>query len=493
MMNRRIILLRIGQMLILESILMVFPLIVSLIYGEWKSLIAFAETIGITAVLGLLTMILIKPYNNTIFAREGFAIVAAAWVFLSLFGALPFTLSGEIPKYVDAVFETVSGFTTTGATILTDVEKMSRGMLFWRSFTHWIGGMGVLTLIMAIVPTDSGRSMHIMRAEMAGPVIGKLVPKLKDTAKILYIIYLVLTVIEFIFLILGGMPVYDSLIHSLGTAGTGGFGIKADSLGSYSPYIQWVVAVFMYLFSLNFSLYYLLIMKKFGLVFKNNELLVYNIIVLVSTGLITYNIFPIYKNFGDSVRHSFFQVLTISSTSGFATADFNTWPALSKAILFILMFMGGCAGSTAGGLKLSRVIILVKTIKKDIGHLLHPRSVSAVKFEGKTLDNNTIQSVSAYFALYVLLIISTFFLISFEPFDLETNITAAVSCVNNVGPGLSKVGPMGGYADYSDFSTIVLTFAMLFGRLEIYPLLLALSPRSWFTSSNKRRITKFRA
>lgn len=487
MMNRRMILVRIGQMLILESVLMLLPLVVSLLYQEWKSLISFAETIGVTAVLGILTVLLIKPMNKVIYAREGFAIVASSWVFLSLFGALPFFLSGEIPNYIDAVFETVSGFTTTGATILTDVEKMSHGMLFWRSFTHWIGGMGVLVLIMAIVPTDSGRSIHIMRAEMAGPVIGKLVPKIKDTAKILYILYFILTVIEFILLLIGGMPLFDSAVHALGTAGTGGFGIKADSIGSYSPYIQWVVLIFMYLFSLNFNLYYLLILKKFGAVFKNTELWVYTAIVFVCTGLITWNIFPIYGNAHDSIRHSLFQVLTITSTSGFSTVDFNTWPTLSKAIIFLLMFMGGCAGSTAGGLKMARVMILGKTIKKDIEHLLHPRSVSTVKFEGKTLDNTIIRSTCAYFALYMFLIFCTFFLISFEPFDLETNFTAAVSCVNNVGPGLSKVGPMGSYADYSDFSTIVLTASMLFGRLEIYPLLLALSPRSWFTSSNRRK------
>ncbi len=489
MMNRRMILLRVGQMLVLESIMLILPLIISIIYGEWDSMTAFSETIGITACLGLLTVIFIKPHSKVIFAREGFAIVASAWVFLSLFGALPFYFSREIPNYVDAVFETVSGFTTTGATILTDVESMSHGMLFWRSFTHWIGGMGVLVLIMAIVPTDSGRSMHIMRAEMAGPVIGKLVPKIKDTAKILYIIYLALTVLEFIFLLLGGMPVYDSAIHALGTAGTGGFGIKADSLGSYNPYLQWVIIVFMYIFSLNFNLYYLLILKKFIPVVKNTELWIYTAIVLVSTGIITFSIYPIYNNVHDSIRHAMFQVLSISSTSGFSSVDFNTWPMLAKAVLFILMFIGGCAGSTAGGLKIARVMLLSKIVKRDIGHLLHPRSVSAVKIDGKTVDNNTIQGVSAYFALYTFLIMCTFLLISFEPFNLETNISAAVSCINNVGPGFSVVGPMGSYADYSDFSTIVLTFAMLFGRLEVYPLLLALSPRSWFTSSNK---SKFR-
>ncbi len=489
-MNRRMILKRLGQMLVLESVLLIFPLIVSFIYWEWNSVTAFSATIAITAVLGFLTVIFIKPHDKVIYAREGFAIVASSWVFLSLFGALPFFISGEIPNYVDAVFETVSGFTTTGATILTDIEKMSHGMLFWRSFTHWIGGMGVLVLIMAIAPAESGRSMHIMRAEMAGPVIGKLVPKIKDTAKILYIIYLALTVLEFAALLLGGMPIFDSIVHALGTAGTGGFGIKADSLGSYNPYLQWVVIVFMYLFSLNFNLYYMLILKKFIPVIKNSELLVYSAMVAISAGIITLNIYPIYNNLHDSIRHAFFQVLSISSTSGFSSVDFNTWPFLSKAVLFVLMFVGGCAGSTAGGLKMIRVMILSKTVKRDIGHLLHPRSVSAVKVDGKTVDQNTISGVSAYFALYFFLIFGTFLLISVEPFDMETNLSAAVSCVNNVGPGFAVVGPMGGYSDYSDFSTIILTVAMLFGRLEIYPLLLALSPRSWFTRSNRRKFGK---
>ena len=286
------------------------------------------------------------------------------------------------------------------------------------------------------------------------------------------------------------MPVFDSAVHALGTAGTGGFGIKADSLGSYSPYLQWVIIVFMYIFSLNFNLYFLLIMKKFSPVVKNTELWIYTAMVLVSTAVIAVSIYPTYNDLHDSIRHAMFQVLTISSTSGYSTVDFNTWPMLAKAVLFILMFVGGCAGSTAGGLKMARVMLLSKTVKRDIGQLLHPRSVSAVKIDGKTVDNKTIQGVSAYFALYMFLIMCTFLLISFEPFDLETNITAAVSCVNNVGPGFSVVGPMGSYADYSDFSTIVLTLAMLFGRLEIYPLLLALSPRSWFTSSNKSKFKR---
>lgn len=490
-MNRRMICQRIGQMLILEAILMIFPLAVSIIYSEWQGFTSFAITIAVTAVLGIAATVFIKQHNNVIYAKEGFAIVSAAWVLLSLFGALPFFISGEIPNYADAVFETVSGFTTTGATILTDVEKMSHGMLFWRSFTHWIGGMGVLVLIMAIVPTDSGRSIHIMRAEMAGPVIGKLVPKIKETAKILYLLYLILTAAETIFLLIGGMPVFDSIVHALGTAGTGGFGIKADSIGSYSPYLQWVITIFMFIFSINFNLFYMLTLKKFTAVIKNTELWIYTAIVLISTGIITYSIFPVYNNLPDSIRHAMFQVVSISSTTGYSTADFNLWPTLAQSVIFLLMFIGGCAGSTAGGLKIARVMLLAKIVKRDIGHLLHPRSVSTVKFEGKTVEEKVLQGVSAYFSLYVFLICCTFFILSFEPFDLVTNLTAAVSCVNNVGPGLSVVGPMGSYDGYSDFSTVILTIAMLFGRLEIYPLLLAVSPRSWLTSSNSRKAKKF--
>lgn len=482
-MNRRAVFYTIGQIIILEGILLTLPLLVSFCFWEEKSIIAFSITIFIALAFGALTLIISKPSNKIIYAKEGFIIVTCAWIALSVIGCVPFIISGEIPNIFDAFFETVSGFTTTGASILTDVESMSKGMLFWRSFTHWLGGMGVLVLIMAIIPkntgTDSGRAMHILRAEMAGPIIGKLVPKVRDTAKILYFIYFALTALEFFFLLIGDMHFFDSLVHAIGTAGTGGFGIKADSLASYSPYSQWVITIFMLLFGVNFNLFYLLLLKRFKAVFSNRELWCYAGVVLISIAVITWNIFPIYNNFSDSLRHSSFQVAGIISSTGFASADFNQWPQLSKNILFLLMFMGGCAGSTAGGLKVSRVMLLFKLIKKDISRLLHPRSVTAVKLEGKPVDNNTLYGVSTYFAIYIVLILGTFLFISFEPLSFESNFSAAVSCINNIGPGFDQTGPMEGYAVYSNFSKFILSIAMLLGRLEIYPVLLAFYPKTW--------------
>ena len=479
-MNRRMIIYMVGSIILLEAVVLMLPTIVALCYQELNGVFAFSLTIIIASVTGLVMRLAAKPHSRVIYAREGFIIVTFAWLFLSLLGCLPFLISQEIPNFFDAFFETVSGFTTTGASILREVESMSYGMLFWRSFTHWLGGMGVLVLIMAILPSDSGRSIHILRAEMAGPVVGKIVPKIKETARILYYLYFALTFLEFVFLLLGQMPLFDAAVHALGTAGTGGFGIHSDSIASYSPYIQWVITVFMVLFGVNFNLFYFLLLRKFKTVFGNRELWFYLGILLVASGIITYSIYPIYNNFGDSVRHSCFQVASIVSTAGFSTADFNLWPDLAKGVIFILMFLGGCAGSTAGGLKLSRVIIMLKAIQKDIRHLLHPRSVAAVKFEGKTLDDETMHGVTTYFALYIVLIAATFLLLSFEPsFDVQSNLTASVTCCNNVGPGFGLVGPMEGFGGYSWFSKLVLTFAMLFGRLEIYPVLLAFYPRTW--------------
>ncbi len=479
-MNRRMIFYMVENIVKLEAVLLVLPLLVSLCYNEMNCLSAFSITLIAAAAVGVALTLIFKPKNKVIYAKEGFIIVTLAWVFLSVIGAMPFLISGEVTNFFDAFFETVSGFTTTGASILTDVEKMSHGLLFWRSFTHWIGGMGVLVLIMAIIPTDSGRAIHILRAEMAGPVIGKIVPKIKDTAKILYFIYFVITVVEMGFLFFGGMPLFDSAVHALGTAGTGGFGIKADSLAGYSPYLQWVITVFMLIFGINFNLFYLLLIRKFKPVITNRELWVYAGIVVISAGIITVSIYPLYNNFSDSVRHSFFQVASIVSTTGYSSTDFNLWPDLARNIIFILMFFGGCAGSTAGGLKISRLMILFKSIQKDVRHLLHPRSVASVKLEGKPLDNTILHSVTTYFSIYIVLIAATFLLLSFEPnFDFEANITASISCCNNVGPGLGLVGPMSGYGGYSDFSKLVLSIAMLFGRLEIYPVLLALYPKTW--------------
>ncbi len=479
-MNRRMILYMVGNIVRLEAAIFMLPLIVSLCYHEMNSVFAFSLSIIIAAAAGSALSIIFKPYSRVIYAREGFITVTFAWIILSLLGALPFIISGEIPDFFDAFFETVSGFSTTGASILSDVEVLSHGMLFWRSFTHWLGGMGVLVLIMAILPSDSGRAIHIMRAEMAGPVVGKIVPKIRETAKILYLIYLVITVIEMAFLMFGGMNLFESSVHALGTAGTGGFGIKNDSIGSYSPYLQWVITVFMILFGINFNLFYLFLLKKFKPVFTNRELWFYFGIMLVAAGIITYSIYPTYNDFGTSARHSCFQVASLVSTTGYSTVDFDLWPDLAKGVLFILMFLGGCAGSTAGGLKLSRVMIMLKAIRKDVRQLLHPRSVSIVKFEGKKLDDSVMNGVTTYFALYILLIALTFLTLSFEPdFNVISNLTASISCCNNVGPGFDKVGPMVGYGAYSGFSKLVLTFAMLFGRLEIYPVLLAFYPKTW--------------
>ena len=469
----------IGMMLMSLSALLLLPIIVAIIYREtalWQFVIVAASSF----VVGGLMTVFFRTKNQTIYAKEGFAITALSWLVLSAVGALPFYITGEIPSYIDALFETVSGFTTTGASIVTEVMAMSRSCLFWRSFTHWVGGMGVLVFVMAIIPNLSDRSIHLMRAEMPGPIVGKLVPKAKDTAKILYIIYIVMTAVEVVFLLAGGMSLFDSLVHSFGTAGTGGFGIKADSIGGYSPYIQWVITIFMFLFGINFNLYYLILIKKFKSVFKSSELWCYVAIVAASTAAITANIFKMCNGFGEAFRLASFQVSSIITTTGYATTDFNLWPTLSKAILLILMFIGGCAGSTAGGLKVSRVMILGKAISKEIRQMLRPRSVNTVKFEGKQIEDSTLRNCTTYFSLYMLCYVVLFLLLcAIETYDFETNFTAVSACFNNVGPGFGAVGPTSNFDGYSDVSTLALTFAMLLGRLEIFPLIITLSPSTW--------------
>jgi len=477
-MNRRMIFNTVGRMLIALSALMLLPTAVSVYFKEACTM-AFLITAAISLVLGLALALIFRTKNHVIYAREGFAIVALVWLSMSFIGSLPFVISGQIPSFVDAFFETVSGFTTTGASILRDIESMSKGLLFWRSFTHWIGGMGVLVFVMALLPNISDRSIHLLRAEVPGPIVGKLVPKLKDSAKILYIIYIVMTAIEIVMLILGGMPVFDSVVHTFGTAGTGGFGIKANSIAGYSPYLQWVIAIFMLLFGINFNLYYMLLIRKFKAVFKSSELWCYIGIMLVSVVVVCFNVYPVYENFAETIRHTVFQVSSIMTTTGYATTDFNLWPELSKAILIILMFVGACAGSTAGGLKVSRVILIFKMIGRELKRLVHPRSVSRVRFEGKTVDETVLGTVTTYFAVYMAITISTFLILSFEPFGFETNFSATVACFNNVGPGLAGVGPAANYADYSVVSKLVLSVAMLLGRLEIYPLLLVFIPSLW--------------
>ncbi len=478
-MNKKMVFRTIGRILQIMSLLLLIPAIVALIYRESEQLFAFLITAAGSFVLGILLTLFTKTDNKVIYAKDGFVITALVWIFMALVGAVPFILAGDIPNYIDAVFETVSGFTTTGASILTNVENLSHAALFWRSFTHWIGGMGVLVFVMAIIPNFTDRSIHIMRAEMPGPIIGKLVPRVKDTAKILYLIYIALTFLEIILLLAGGMPLFDSVFHSLGTAGTGGFSMKADGLSSYSPYCQWVITIFMLIFGVNFNLYYLILMRKVRTALKSGEFWTYVCMVLASTALITANILSMCKGFSEAVRNAAFQVSSIVTTTGFATTDFNLWPDFSKAILVILMFSGGCAGSTAGGFKVARIVIMFKNIKREIKKMVHKRSVSTVHFEGKAIDEATFNGVNTYFAVYMICLLAVFLLISIEPFGFETNFTATVSCFNNVGPGLAGVGPMSSYAAYSGFSKIILSFAMLLGRLEIFPIIILFSPHIW--------------
>ncbi len=478
-MNKRMIMYMLGKILLLESVLLILPFVCGLIYKE-SATVSFVYTIAISAAAGGLLMALGKPRDKSIFAREGFAIVALAWITMSAVGALPFIFSGVITNYTDAFFETVSGFTTTGASVISDVEVVPHSVHLWRSLTHWVGGMGVLVLVMAIVPNDTGRSMHIMRAEMPGPIIGKLVPKITTTAKILYLIYVVFTLLEIVLLFIGGMPFFDSVFHSLGTAGTGGFSMLGDGLSSYSAYSQWVITVFMLIFGINFNIYYLLLMKKFRSALKSEEMWTYFGIVAVATGVITAYIYPLFQSFGEALRNSAFQVASLISTTGFATADFNLWPSAAKGILLIIMFTGACAGSTAGGFKLSRVIILFKQIRANLRQMLHSRSVNSVKFEGKSVDTATVVNVTSYLAIYCLCYIVIFLLISvIDNFSVETNISAAASCFNNIGPGFDVVGPMSNYSHFSNISTWILSGAMLLGRLEILPMILLFAPSAW--------------
>lgn len=478
-MNKNMIFSTLGKLTVCEAVLMIFPLLTALIYGETLTALAFLIAIGIAVAVGFVLYFGFRTDNKVIYAKEGFIIVAFSWLIMSAIGALPFVINGDIPSYIDAFFETVSGFTTTGATVLLDVETLSKGGLFWRSFTHWVGGMGVLVFVMAILPSISDRSIHIMRAEMPGPIVGKIVPRARQTARILYVIYFVMTIVETILLLAGGMPLFDSIVHAFGTAGTGGFGIYNDSIASYSPYLQWVITIFMFLFGINFNLFYLILMKKAKSAFKSGELWAYIAISGTAIAIICVNTYSMFNSFGDAFRTSAFQVSSFITSTGYGTVNVNMWPTLSKTVLVILMFIGACAGSTGGGFKVARIVMLAKMIKQELKRVIHPRSVTSVKFEGKVVDKTTLNSVSSYLAIYLLFFIGTLLVISFESFGFETNFTATLSCINNIGPIFSQVDPTVSFANYTGFSKIVLSFAMLFGRLEIYPLLIALTPSTW--------------
>ena len=468
-----------GRTLLIEAALMLCPLLVGVIYGD-NTWYCFLIPIGGLLAIGL-PLAFLKIKDRSIYIKEGFVTVALVWILMSLAGAVPFVLSGSIPNYVDALFETVSGFTTTGASILNgeQIEGLSHSLQFWRLFTHWIGGMGVLVFVLAILPGYNSGIMHVFRAESPGPSVGKLVSKLTRTAKILYGIYILMTLIEAAFLLCGGMNFYEAILHSFSTAGTGGFGIRGDSIESYSTYIQMVIAVFMFLFGINFNLYYLILIGNFKKAIKSEEFIVYVVLVVGATLAIGLNILSLCANFGDAIRLSFFQVASFSSSTGFATANVNEWPALSHSILVVLMIVGACGGSTGGGMKVSRAIILVKSGFSDIRRMLHPRSVVSTKVEGEVLSKETERNVHSYFILWILIVAVCTILLSIDCNDVLTNFTATLSCIGNMGPIISLKDYASNFAFYSPYCKIMLSFVMLVGRLEIFPMILMFAPKTW--------------
>lgn len=480
-MNIRLVCNYIGKMMALDSVCMIPALFIAIFMGERQALYAFLVTIILQAAFGLLILLTVKPKDKRMYAKEGFVIVVLCWVMISFFGAIPVCLSGAIPSFVDALFEIVSGFTTTGATILAEIEGLPMSILYWRSFTHWLGGMGVLVLVLALAPSDreSGMTLHILRAESPGPTVGKFAPKLHLTARILYLIYIALTVLELILLLCGGMPFFDALTTAFGTAGTGGFAIKNDSIASYSMYCQGVVSVFMLLFGVNFSVYFLALVGNVRDIWKNSELRLYLGIIAVSTVAIAINVVGNFSNFGGALHHSFFQVTSIMTTTGFSTVDFNAWPDFSQSIIIILTVIGACAGSTGGGFKVSRLIIIFKSLKVEKKKLIHPRSVTVPTIDGKALEKNTSDRCAAFLYVYVATVIVSVLLLSVENNGFKTNFTAVLACLNNVGPGLGDVGPLGNFSFFSPLSKIVLMLDMLLGRLELFPMLLIFMPSTW--------------
>ena len=476
-MNTSIIRYVLGQVLRIEGFFLFLPCIVALIYQE-ASGFAFLGTALLCIMLGTL-MTSRKAKSNIFYLKEGCITTSLSWIVLSIFGALPFCISGEIPSFTDALFETVSGFTTTGASIVSDVEALSHCVLFWRSFTHWIGGMGVLVFLLAIIPLSGGSNINLMRAESPGPSAGKLVPKMKLTARILYSIYLFMTVLMLILLLLGGMPLFEALCTSFSTAGTGGFGFLNDGMASYSPYLQWVITIFMILFGVNFNAYYYILYRQFSKAFAMEEVRYYFLIILASIGIIFVDILDLFSNAFEALTHAAFQVGSIITTTGFSTTDFNLWPQTSKTILVLLMFIGACAGSTGGGMKVSRFVILFKNIGKEFHSYIHPRSVKKIQLDGKPVEHEVIRSINVYCFTFTLIFCASVLLISLEGHDFVTNFTAVAATFNNIGPGLEMVGPASNFGFFTDFSKWVLTFDMLAGRLELFPLLILFHPKMW--------------
>ena len=474
--------------------MLILPCIVALIYGE-DEVITFVEVSGICLAVGA-AMGLKKPRDNVFYLKEGCVATALSWIFLSLFGCLPFVFSGAIPDFTNALFETVSGFTTTGASILNDVESLPRSILFWRSFTHWIGGMGILVFLLAIVPLSggTGSNINLMKAESPGPTVGKIRPKMRTTASYLYLMYIAITVLEIVLLIAGKMPVFDAVTTAFGTAGTGGFGIKNNSIAGYSPYIQWVVTVFMIAFGVNFNVYFLLIFGQFRRALSVDEIRWYFILILASTGILFSATYNTHYGASDALRHSAFQVASIMTTTGFSTADFDMWHGAAKTVLVMLMFVGACAGSTGGGIKVSRFIVAGKSVLREIRSYVHPKSVENMKMDGKVLDKNTIKATNIYLITFMFVYALSMFLVSIEGHDLITNFTSVAATINNIGPGLSLVGPTQNFSFFGTFSKYIFIFDMLAGRLELFPMLLIFNPIMWkdtvTQSVRKRRARK---
>ncbi len=478
-MNYPMIINILGHVLRIEGIMMLLPALVGLVYQESTGWVFLVMAVGLF-LLGFLLSFK-KPKNSTIYLKEGCVVTALSWVLMSFFGALPFYYTQEIPSLVDAFFETVSGFTTTGASIMPNVEILCHASQFWRCFTHWIGGMGVLVFLLAVIPMSGGSNINLMRAESPGPSVGKLVPKMRQTARLLYLIYFTLTATEVLFLVIGKMPIFDSICSSFGTAGTGGFGVKADSMASQTPYIQWVITIFMVLFGINFNFYFFLLYKYFKKAFRMSEVRVYLAIILGSIAVITFNILHIFGNLATSFRHASFQVASIITTTGFASTDFDIWPETSRALLVILMFVGACAGSTGGGIKVSRFIILVKTLGKELKSYVHPKSVTKITMDGSPVEHEVVRSVNVYIITFLIIFTTSFLLVSLDNKGLITSFSAVAATINNIGPGLELVGPTQNFAHFSVLSKFVMIFDMLAGRLELFPMLMLFHPKLYIT------------
>lgn len=476
-MNWQRVIRTLGTVVCSEAVMLIVPMLIALFNGEnWQAILVSAL---IAAAIGLLCFAA-RPNDKPIYAKEGIFIVASSWIVISAIGALPFFIDGAIPSYIDALFESVSGFSTTGSSILTDVEALPRGLAFWRSFTHWVGGMGVLVFVIAIVPQANTNTMHVMRAEVPGPIVSKVLPRARESALLLYGIYVVMTALEVVLLLAGGMPLFDSVLNSFATAGTGGFAIKNASIAAYnSPYVEYVIGIFMMLFGVNFNVYYFILLRRIGRIFKDEELRAYLAIIAASTLVITLNLLERYDSFWYALRTAFFQVASVITTTGFCTDDYNLWPTLSKMVIFALMFIGASGGSTGGGIKVSRIIIMIKKVWQDLTRMLRPNAVTAVRLDGRKVEDGAVSATMAFFAAYMIFAAVGIFIISFDNLDFESTVTAVITCLSNVGPGFGVVGPAGNFSALSDLSKITLSIGMLLGRLEIFPLVMFFSPRMY--------------